>query len=142
FYRGLFCPFCNEQLAGYQKVLGDLEAEGIALLAISVDPPNLAQTMRDRHMLTFPLLQDPDLATIVAYDVKAPFLDLAAPTTFIVDGDGIVRFKYVDPFIDTRISPADIRDNAIAINNGETPVDPLPVEPQGNAATTWANLKR
>lgn len=38
FYRGSWCPFCKAQLKSFQNGLEKLSAEGIGVLAISVDP--------------------------------------------------------------------------------------------------------
>ena len=40
FYRGAWCPFCNLYLKNLQKSLGEIEANGGKLVAISVENPD------------------------------------------------------------------------------------------------------
>ena len=42
----------------------------------------------------FPILSDSDRATINAYDVLAAN-NIARPSTFIIDKNGIIRWKYI-----------------------------------------------
>ncbi len=43
FYRGYWCPYCKMQLKSFQNGLEKLTADGIGVLAISVDPLDKAQ---------------------------------------------------------------------------------------------------
>ncbi len=49
----------------------------------------------ERLALAFPLLSDDDRATIRAYDVIDEENDIAKPATFVLDADGVIRWKYV-----------------------------------------------
>lgn len=46
FYRGLWCPYCNLQLAAYNKRLAEIKALGANLVAISSEGPDGADALR------------------------------------------------------------------------------------------------
>lgn len=54
-YRGAFCPYCNEMLAGYQAALSDLTDAGIKMAAISVEDEAKATELAAKHQLEFPV---------------------------------------------------------------------------------------
>jgi peroxiredoxin len=123
FYRGGWCPFCNKQLSGLQRIEGDLRKMGYQLVAISTDSPaNLARTV-DKQQLGYTLLSDSDLATSkqfgLAYVAPKNYektlqegsggknVDklLPVPSVFILDTKGTIQFEYINPDIRQRISP-------------------------------------
>jgi peroxiredoxin len=55
FYRGSWCPFCKTQLKSFQNGLEKLTAEGIGVLAISVDPLEKAKETQKETGATFPI---------------------------------------------------------------------------------------
>ena len=55
FYRGSWCPFCKAQLKSFQNGLEKLSAEGIGVLAISVDPLEKAKETQKETGATFPI---------------------------------------------------------------------------------------
>jgi peroxiredoxin len=55
FYRGFWCPFCKTQLKSFQSGLEKLTAEGIDVLAISVDPLDKAKETQKETGATFPI---------------------------------------------------------------------------------------
>ncbi|MBT3268528.1 peroxiredoxin family protein [Candidatus Poribacteria bacterium] len=125
-----------------QESIADFDANGIGLLAISVDPPATAARMRDAHGLTYPLLSDPDAATIVAYDVKHPLLRLALPAVFVLDSQGVIRWEQIGAHKADRALTADVIAATLAIaESGEVEPTPRAVSATGKSATTWARLK-
>lgn len=48
FYRGLHCPICADELAALAGRLGEFEALGASVLAISADDEARAKAMRDK----------------------------------------------------------------------------------------------
>jgi len=50
FYRGLWCPYCNLQLAAYNKGLADIKALGATLVAISSEGPDGAEAIKDSNL--------------------------------------------------------------------------------------------
>ena len=66
------------------------------MLAISTDDLSKAQWVRDKLSIPFPILYDPDTDVVKDYEVYNLFGDgLATASTFIIDKDGIIRWKYI-----------------------------------------------
>ena len=60
FYRGAWCPYCNIALRNYQANLTpELDARGIALIAVSPQKPDGSLSMAEKNDLTFAVLSDP-----------------------------------------------------------------------------------
>lgn len=55
FYRGHWCSYCLTQLTSFQSGLAKLEAEGIGVLAASVDDEEHAAGTIEKLNLTFPV---------------------------------------------------------------------------------------
>ena len=58
FYRGNWCPFCNLELAAFQKHLDDFKAKGVTLVAISPELPDTSLSTIEKNELKFPVLSD------------------------------------------------------------------------------------
>ena len=50
FYRGLWCPYCNLQLAAYNAQYEDIKSLGANLVAISSEGPNGADAIKDSNL--------------------------------------------------------------------------------------------
>lgn len=73
-----------------------LKRFGIGIAAISTDEHEDSRKLVERLKLKhIPLLADPELVTIDAWGVRMSGADIAVPTTFIVDADGRIRWRYV-----------------------------------------------
>lgn len=120
FYRGGWCPYCNRQLMELQSIDDELVEMGYELLFLSADSPARLSEGSLSDDVPFSLLSDAkmdvakkfgvafrvDDATIERY--KKSGLDLAeeagyghyllpAPSAFIVDPEGVIRFQYTNP---------------------------------------------
>ena len=76
----------------------EIQAAGAAVLAISVDPSATTREKLGSSGIEFPLLADPDLATIDAYGVRHPAAgvkgaDIARPATFLIDAEGNIGWR-------------------------------------------------
>lgn len=54
-YRGSWCPYCNTQLASFQRRLPLLQEEGIEVVAFSADDLAHASETVEKHQITFPV---------------------------------------------------------------------------------------
>jgi peroxiredoxin len=132
FYRGAWCPYCNVMLRAYQEtLLGDLDARGVALVAISPQKPDDSLSLAEKHDLSYPVVSDPgnqiagrlglvyslgesaragqaklglDLAEANADGTH----DLPLTTTVVVDAHGTIRWIDVHPDYTTRSEPTEI----------------------------------
>lgn len=99
FYRGHWCPFCRRHLTKLQGNLSRIRERGARLAALAIDQPKLSRRLADELGLQFPLLCDPDSSVIDDYGTRNRLLGVQSgiphPSVFIIDGDGIVRFREV-----------------------------------------------
>jgi peroxiredoxin len=133
-YRGAWCPYCNLALRAYQEnLVPELDARGIALVAISPQKPDGSLSMQEKNELSFTVLSDPGNQVAAGLGVlTAPTEDARAaqrtvgldlpeanadgthgvpmPTVVIADGTGIIRWIDVHPDYTTRTEVADIID--------------------------------
>lgn len=65
-YRGSWCPYCNAQLAGFARAKEKLTAEGIQVVALSVDDEPTSATLAQKHRLDFPVGYGADADAIAA----------------------------------------------------------------------------
>jgi len=64
-------------------------------VAISADTQADSTEFIAEKKICVPLLSDPDLKVISAYGVAMEGEDIAVPATFIIDGKGGIRWRYV-----------------------------------------------
>jgi len=131
FYRGAWCPYCNAQLRGLQVVLPEIEALGASLVAVSPQLPDKSLDLVTMNQLTFEVLSDvggyvasdygivfaltPEDRTLmlevgndlVAYNGDDGLL-LPAPSTFLIDPVGIVRFAHVGADFTERLDASEV----------------------------------
>ncbi len=98
------------QLGELQQDYAAIQAAGAELLAISTD--NAAQAKKaiedvKRRVgveIEFPLLGDPELKAINAYNAKDPLNPrIARPMTYIIDENGVIRWKFLDVRVGNRL---------------------------------------
>jgi hypothetical protein len=82
-----------------QKVAADLEAEGIALYAISYDPPDVLAGFAERHGITYPLLSDAGSGLIrelglLNEEAGERVEGIPHPGVFVLNADGTVAAKH------------------------------------------------
>jgi mycoredoxin-dependent peroxiredoxin len=100
----VFVPFaftgvCTGELCELQDNLGDFEAAGVRLLVVSCDPVPSLRAWSQQEGFRFDLLSDfwPHGAVAQAYGVFDPEHGRAVRGSFLVDGDGVVRWSVVNP---------------------------------------------
>jgi peroxiredoxin Q/BCP len=88
-------PGCTAQLCEYEEEFDGFEALGADVWAISLQDLNSHEKFARNRSLSFPLLAD--FAHGVAAEYGATFLGdmLIRRSVFIIDGEGILRWKYV-----------------------------------------------
>ena len=94
FYPGDFTPVCTRQFCSYRDGADRLDELDADVLGISPQSVTSHERFASEHHLTVPLLADPEHATARAYGVVAPG-GLVRRSIFIVDPDGIVRYRHV-----------------------------------------------
>jgi peroxiredoxin Q/BCP len=67
FYPAASTPGCTTQACDFRDELATLQGAGYGVVGISPDQPAKLAKFRDNQSLTFPLLSDPEHATLEAY---------------------------------------------------------------------------
>jgi peroxiredoxin len=112
-----------------QAVYADIKAAGGELVVFSGETPDLSARMATKQGLTFPIVQDVELAIARSFrlvftlpdDLKAlyqsfgidlpkntgrPTWELPVPARYVVDRSGVVRSAEVDPDYTVRPEPS------------------------------------
>jgi peroxiredoxin len=95
FYPLAFTGVCAGELNLIQADLDALQNDAVQVLAVSVDSPYTLRVFSDTEGLKFPLLSDfwPHGGTAQAYGVFDAEAGVATRASFLIDGEGIVRWK-------------------------------------------------
>lgn len=135
FYRGYWCPICNQHLSEFAEKAKDIETAGAKLIAISPESyENVAKT-KEQTSADFTIISDLDGNIAKAFDVtfevtndyQAMILDklnasiietnankkgeLPIPATFIIDKTGKIVYRQFDPDYKNRASVEEILKN-------------------------------
>ncbi|MCD6050413.1 MAG: redoxin protein, partial [Verrucomicrobia bacterium] len=108
FYLGHGCPHCIQQLAAFAPKTEEFAKLGISLVAISTDSVDglkeTAKKVADTGGFPFPLLSDKSMQSFKAYRAFDDFENLPLHGTFLIDGEGLVRWQDIsyDPFTETK----------------------------------------
>jgi len=109
FYPGAFTGACRKEMCSLRDSIAQLEDLDAQVLGISVNDPFSNKAFHEENVLNFPLLSDYTRGVIKRYNVvHRGFAGLqgytaAKRSVFIVDGEGVVRFKWVSE--DPRVEP-------------------------------------
>ena len=105
FYRGGWCPFCNKQLAAISQDNSKFKELDVAIVAVSSEEVEKGKELLKKLSLPFTLLSDTTFAGIDRYGVRDPspsekvrslgVTQLSKPAAFVIDREGIVRYKDV-----------------------------------------------
>jgi peroxiredoxin Q/BCP len=97
FYPGDFTPVCTKQFCSYREDGDRIESLGVEMVGISPQSVESHERFAAEHGLTVPLLSDPDKRVAKAYGVVGPG-GFIRRSIFVVDGDGVVRYRHVALF--------------------------------------------
>ena len=105
FYLGYGCLHCAEQLQALAPRVKDFQEAGISLIAVSsdnLDGLEKSQENYDGERIPFPLVANPSHDVFKSFRAYDDFEDLPLHGTYLIDGDGRVRWQDVsyDPFMD------------------------------------------
>ncbi|MEP4892479.1 MAG: peroxiredoxin-like family protein [Aliiglaciecola sp.] len=121
FYRGGWCPYCSRQLAELKDIEQPLLEMGYQILAISPESPTRLQEQKLETEFAVQLLSDESLQAIKGFGIgfyvpnktkenykakknieltaesSSDRAVLPAPSVFITDKTGLIKFNYVNP---------------------------------------------
>jgi len=128
FYRGMWCPYCSEELNALAAAAPRLKAVGATVVAITPEIGGVAlKTKRERN-LQFEILCDVDNGvamqfglmfripqdiqkSYLKFDVNMPAIYgndgwmIPIPATYVIGQDGIIVYAYVNPDYRERCDP-------------------------------------
>ncbi len=104
FYPYAFTRVCEGELCAIRDDLGSFQNESVQVLTVSVDTPYANRVWAEREGFTFPMLSDfwPHGAVAQAYGCFSEERGAATRGSFVIDRDGIVRWKVVNAIPDAR----------------------------------------
>jgi peroxiredoxin (alkyl hydroperoxide reductase subunit C) len=99
FYPLDFSPVCTDQLSLYQEVKGEIEAQGVELLGVSVDHPYAHKAFQEKLGLDITLLSDfePKGEVSRAYGSYIDSAGMSNRTLVLIDRDGVVEWSHESP---------------------------------------------
>src|SRR5688572_27204714 len=96
-YPAAMTPGCTTQACDFRDSLSSLHAQGFEVIGISPDKPAKLAKFRERDMLTFPLVSDPDKAVLRSYGafgekkLYGKVVEGVIRSTFVIDPDGKIE---------------------------------------------------
>ena len=131
FYRGGWCPYCNIELRALQSALPQIRGHHATLVAVSPQTPDQSLSTAEKNELEFPVLSDSGNKVAREYGIVFTLpealrpiyenfgielpahngdesFDLPVPATYVIDGEGKVRYAFVNADYRQRAEPSDI----------------------------------
>ncbi len=104
FYPLAFSGVCHGELSALRDEFLPAAGEDVRVLAVSVDSMFALRAWSDQERYTFPLLSDfwPHGGVARAYGVFDDEKGVAMRGTFVIDAEGVVRWKVVNPMPSAR----------------------------------------
>ena len=104
FYPLTFTGVCQGELCAVRDDLSSFQNDDVQVLAVSVDSAFSHKVWADREGYDFPLLADfwPHGAVARSYGVLNEDKGIALRATYVIDKDGVVRWKVVNAVPDAR----------------------------------------
>ncbi len=94
FYPRDETPGCTVEACTFQRDLEKFDALGAKVVGVSSDSIESHRSFADNHDLTYTLLSDPLGELRRAFGVSKTLGLLPGRTTYVVDGEGVVRHAY------------------------------------------------
>jgi len=97
FYPGDGTPVCTKQMCSLRDRWADYLATGADIVGISTDTVESHQKFSENHSLPLRLLADPDGKVTSLYGVRSWLPGRSARALIVIDAQGIVRHRQVQP---------------------------------------------
>ena len=100
-----WCHPCRDEIPELRAIHARYRDRGLELIGVSVDTDGSDETIRTfmkDFQMTFPIWRDPDER------VSTRFLAVGVPATFLIDRDGVLRWRTIGPIAprDTSLTSA------------------------------------
>jgi peroxiredoxin len=128
FYRGVWCPYCSEELNALAEATPRLRAAGATVVAITAETGGVALKTKKERNLDFEILCDVDnglamecgLMFRIPEDIQTSYKKfnvhmpkiygnnswmIPIPATYVVTKDGLIAYAYANPDYRDRCDP-------------------------------------
>ena len=100
FYPAAFTAVCTKEMCSFRDSMEKFNNFNALVLGISVDPPFSNKAFKEHYKLNFTILSDYNREVIKKYNVfwefpALPGYLLAERAVFVIDREGVVRYKWV-----------------------------------------------
>jgi len=100
FYPAAFTAVCTKEMCSFRDSMEKFNNFNALVLGISVDPPFSNKAFKEHYKLNFTILSDYNREVIKKYNVfwefpALPGYLLAKRAVFVIDREGVVRYKWV-----------------------------------------------
>jgi peroxiredoxin Q/BCP len=97
FYPGDETPICTRQMCSVRDRWEDYAATGAEVVGISTDTVESHKAFAEHHELPLRLLSDADRKVADLYGANSLVPGKVARSVFVIDGDGVIRYRDVRP---------------------------------------------
>jgi peroxiredoxin Q/BCP len=97
FYPGDETPICTRQMCSVRDRWEDYAATGAEVVGISTDSVASHKAFAEHHDLPLRLLSDADRKVADLYGANSLVPGKVARSVFVIDGDGLIRYRDVRP---------------------------------------------
>ncbi len=103
FFPGAFTSACTQEMCTFRDDLAKFNTVNAQIVGISVDSPFAQKAFADQHKINFQLLSDFNREAVKAFGVEdrnfvgGLLPGVAMRSVFVLDRDGMVRYKWVAP---------------------------------------------
>ena len=97
FYPGDETPICTRQMCSVRDRWEDYQATGAEVVGISSDSVESHRKFSEHHDLPLRLLSDANANVSTMYGARSLIPGKVARSVFVIDADGILRYKDVRP---------------------------------------------
>ena len=97
FYPGDETPICTRQMCSVRDRWDDYVATGAEVVGISTDSVASHQKFASNHELPLRLLSDADQSVANSYGARSLIPGKVARSVFVIDANGIIRHRKVQP---------------------------------------------
>ena len=108
FYRNSRCQTCREELKNMADYYGYISQQDGEVVAISTDNLDEAKNLAVDLKLPFRVISDPEHRIADLYGVFDTTTDTAYPALFLVDKNGVVRYRKIIEGLDDLVSGSDV----------------------------------
>lgn len=97
FYPGDETPVCTRQMCSVRDRWEDYQATGAEVVGLSTNSVESHKNFVEHHKLPLRLLADSDRRVADAYGAKSLIPGKVARSVFVIDADGVIRYRDVRP---------------------------------------------